>query len=568
MAKYKALFDGEELQLEPATDRFVSRASLSDLEKKRFTVGERLSPGSVTVLVKPSELKQAMNEARDLGAAAYRYMVTEMQRPLLTSDRLFVRFREPRSEQQVRAFARKYRARVIDNYDNNEYLLRLSYQVRDPHAVVKRMLGDALVAVAEPDLNHQIRTMKLTLPTTPDFAEQWHLHDALQSQVSTHCDEAWRMLGNYGSPEVIIGLTDGGVDTNHPAFNVPGQQSSVDQFFEMGYFRDDWIRTTQNPRFQVAELLQSPRHGTAMAALIGADINSGVGAGVAPGCRLLPVSFEIVDGKLLVATSRVRTAFRFLSNRADVISNSWGAGEEPRWGRCFRDEVTRLAETGGKRGKGVVFVWAAGNSNCPIALDLVTEKDIPIDNGRDGFGRRVPPKTTRMFRNEMTEIPGVLHVGAVASTGHRSHYSNYGPALRLCAPSDNYNLYGNNGVVPPSLPIRSAPSTSALQVAPGGTSTACAIVAGIAGLVISANPELTGPEVVSILQKTAKKNLVTTPYPKNDLPIEVSPVAPYDDGQFKSDPQNYPDGTWSPWFGYGAVDAGAAVAEALNRRKK
>ncbi|HEX6642640.1 MAG TPA: S8 family serine peptidase, partial [Thermoanaerobaculia bacterium] len=148
-------------------------------------------------------------------------------------------------------------------------------------------------------------------------------------------------------------------------------------------------------------------------------------------------------------------------------------------------------------------------------------------------------------------------VGAVASTGHRSHYSNYGSGLRLCAPSDNSHLYGFPDVVPESLSIRSSPSTSVFRIAPGGTSTAAAIVAGVAGLVISANPELTSQEVVSILQQTATKDLVTTPYdePRDDFrPIDQ-------DGTFKD--IDHPDGTWSPWFGFGAVNARAAVAKAL-----
>jgi subtilisin-like proprotein convertase family protein len=38
-------------------------------------------------------------------------------------------------------------------------------------------------------------------------------------------------------------------------------------------------------------------------------------------------------------------------------------------------------------------------------------------------------------------------------------------------------------------------------------------------------------------------------------------VAPFDNGDFQATPDS--DGTWSPWFGYGRVDAQAAVAEAL-----
>jgi subtilisin-like proprotein convertase family protein len=101
----------------------------------------------------------------------------------------------------------------------------------------------------------------------------------------------------------------------------------------------------------------------------------------------------------------------------------------------------------------------------------------------------------------------------------------------------------------------------------GGTSSATPLVAGIIGLVISANPELTALEVVSILKQTASKDLnfegyARTPsasYDRNPT-WDVSPIAPFDQGEFQA--SNDPDGTWSPWFGHGKVDAFAAVTAA------
>ena len=45
---------------------------------------------------------------------------------------------------------------------------------------------------------------------------------------------------------------------------------------------------------------------------------------------------------------------------------------------------------------------------------------------------------------------------------------------------------------------------------------------------------------------------------------DVSPIAPFDKGDFID--TGDPDGTWSPWFGHGRVDARAAVEEALRLR--
>lgn len=72
-----------------------------------------------------------------------------------------------------------------------------------------------------------------------------------------------------------------------------------------------------------------------------------------------------------------------------------------------------------------------------------------------------------------------------------------------------------------------------------GTSSACPHVAGVAALILSVNPNLTGQEVRDIIEKTAQK------------------VRP-DLYNYQSD-QSHPNGTWNNEMGYGLVDAYAAV---------
>jgi subtilisin family serine protease len=230
----------------------------------------------------------------------------------------------------------------------------------------------------------------------------------------------------------------------------------------------------------------------------------------------------------------------------------------------FCDEIRRLADQGGRRGNGVVVILAAGHSNCPIADEFRASVDVPVDSGRDNSGAFVGPRTARVFKNELVGLPSVVHVGAVASTARRSHYSNYGAGLSLSAPSDNRNLYSCGKA--PGLQLRCDPSNQ-----PGGTSASAAIVAGTAALVVSAYPALTARQVISILQSTATRDLDLTPYPRSQFPdcgtgdFDVSPVPPFDDGAFKD--VGRPDGTRSPWFGFGCVNGGRAVAEAALRRQ-
>ena len=109
-----------------------------------------------------------------------------------------------------------------------------------------------------------------------------------------------------------------------------------------------------------------------------------------------------------------------------------------------------------------------------------------------------------------------------------------------------------------------------LRMTFGGTSSATPLVAGVAALVLSANPNLSALEVISILKKTASKDLNMDPYPRTpaasfdpDTSWDVSPVAPFDSGAFQD--TGSVEGTWSPWFGHGRVDAHAAVQAALDK---
>jgi subtilisin-like proprotein convertase family protein len=193
--------------------------------------------------------------------------------------------------------------------------------------------------------------------------------------------------------------------------------------------------------------------------------------------------------------------------------------------------------------------------------------DVPYTNGRGTVGQWVGVETARIFRNDLVDIPGVMHVAALASTAQRSHYSNYGPGIGVCAPSSNVHLYRR--MVVPGLGITTTTgSATGVTASFGGTSSATPLVAGVAALVLSANSNLTALEVEAILKRTASKDLNLEGYPKTppasyDLnpTWDISPIPPFDSGAFTD--TDDPNGSWSPWFGHGRVDAPAAVSAAL-----
>jgi len=318
----------------------------------------------------------------------------------------------------------------------------------------------------------------------------------------------------------------------------------------------------------------SQNHGTSCAGVAAAELDGIHTVGVAPGCRLLPIKWESSGPFLLISDSKLRTVLNFINDKVDILSNSWGGRPHTRWSLLTINTIKQLASSGGRQGQGIIFLWAAGNQNCPI--HHTASIDVPYTRGFQrnpftGILEWVGVQTSQAFTHDLADQPGVLIVGAIASNAQRTHYSNYGTGLDLAAPSNNVHTYLRLTV--DGLDITTATGsdddlTPLVTDSFGGTSSATPLVAGIAALVISANPELSASDVISLLKRTASKDLDFTPYAKTPPAIfdptptwDVSPITPFDDGRFNDIGSS--DGTWSPWFGYGCVNAEAAVQEAL-----
>jgi hypothetical protein len=92
---------------------------------------------------------------------------------------------------------------------------------------------------------------------------------------------------------------------------------------------------------------------------------------------------------LFISDSKLLTALNFVANKVDVLSNSWGSTPTTLWPVQVINRITELAQTGGRRGRGIVFLWAAGNENCPISHQA--QIDVPFDSGWNEFGAASAP---------------------------------------------------------------------------------------------------------------------------------------------------------------------------------
>ncbi|MEM1425282.1 MAG: S-layer homology domain-containing protein, partial [Cyanobacteria bacterium P01_H01_bin.130] len=160
--------------------------------------------------------------------------------------------------------------------------------------------------------------------------------------------------------------------------------------------------------------------------------------------------------------------------------------------------------------------------------------------------------------------PDVIAVSASTSLARKAAYSNWGPNISVCAPSNNappgvWLAETGSILTPPEvrthLPGKGVFTADRLGSAGysrtdftgtfGGTSSACPAVAGVAALVLSANANLTASQVKQILEETADKIVDNNPDP-----------------QFGFRYGTYNSRGHSPWFGYGKVNAAAAVRRA------
>jgi subtilisin-like proprotein convertase family protein/subtilisin family serine protease len=566
-AKVYTYRGGKKLALKKRPDEFVVRQLPGELPVEGEVV--QVSSASTRIHCEPPNLDELMAEARETAVAHHAYETEETGQEFLITDRIIVTFKEPKSGVEVGEFAGKYALEIAAKYSETKYLFRLTTAtgMNPVKLVVKLTEQDADVARAEHDLNMRFRKA-VELPTDPNYLGQWHLHRHMERaefdpRSSAQCEGAWHLLEGFGAAEVVVGVTDDGCKLDHPDFDSPGK------FAGWGYFQGERLYRRGDAGADPARMYQSgANHGTSCAGVIAAEVDAEMTVGAAPGCRLLPIKWESSGPSLFISDSKLLSALDYVANRVDVLSSSWGSVPTSSWSMDVRERIAGLALTGGPRGKGVLFLWAAGNDNSPIhhqaSLNVPYTDGVAIHNGSYVW---VGVETARRFYNDLVEIPGVMHIAALASTAQRSHYSNYGTGIELCAPSNNVHAY--HRMVLDGLDITTTTGAAGgVSYGFGGTSSATPLVAGIAALVISANPQLSALDVASILRRTASKDLSMTGYPRtppasydSDTSWDVSPVAPFDRGDFTDTGAS--DGTWSPWFGYGKVDALEAVRAAL-----
>ena len=323
-----------------------------------------------------------------------------------------------------------------------------------------------------PDLALRRRAAAIAIPPSdPRYGGQWYL-----SRIEI--EKAWAL--STGDASIVVGVVDNGCDLTHPDL--------VDHLDE-GY---NAVDPTQSPTYTTQ--LKGNEHGTACAGIVAAVSDNGRDiAGVCPECRLRCV--RLLDAGPVPVSADI-DAFRFmLDNDVDVASNSWGfESAMPVPGPLKSAIETYMRD--GRGGLGAVVVFAAGNDDATIGDD------------------------------ELQAIPGIITVGAINNFDEAAPFSNRGASVDVTAPAGTLTLdiQGADGASPTD--------TTNLF---GGTSSSAPVVAGVAGLLLAAEPKLTREELVKAVVETARPAPFSTP----------------------------DDSGHDPLYGYGIIDPTAALSRVL-----
>jgi len=261
-------------------------------------------------------------------------------------------------------------------------------------------------------------------------------------------DRVWRDLKITGK-DVVVGLLDTGV-AKHAALD-----GKVLLSRDFASFYDDNTPNDGNG------------HGTHTAGTIGGREVDGKAIGVAPGVSFI-VGKIFNDGGLSTDSS-ILDGMQWITDPDGnpdtndfprVISNSWGALD---FEQSWWDAIALW------RALGIVPVFAAGNSG-PFPGTI----GIPA------------------------VFPNVLAIGASDESDEILRFSSRGPNLF------QGELISKPDIVAPGAAIVSASHLRERYVQMSGTSMAAPHVAGVAALMLEANPFLRPDDIISILEKTAR----------------------------------------------------------------
>ncbi len=317
------------------------------------------------------------------------------------------------------------------------------------------------VEYIEPNYTYKVIN---TSPKDKEFKKQWGLENDGKNSggifsrgvvgVDISAIQAWKTT--KGHKDVKIAIIDTGVDYNHEDLknNIMVNMSEKNGIAGVdddgnGYIDDVYGYDFANDD---ADPMDGHGHGTHCAGVIGAEHN-GIGiVGVMANVQILPIKF-LTDQGSGTLEGALRAIDYATQMGVHVMSNSWGGGGRS---EALFEAIQRAKDAG------ISFIAAAGNESNNNDTKATYPANYKLDN--------------------------VISVGAMDGKGKKASFSNYGKTTVH--------------VFAPGVKIFSTVSNNKYKKM-SGTSMACPHVAGVAGLLIASEPNLTYLEVKAKLMSTA-----------------------------------------------------------------
>lgn len=462
----------------------------------------------VTLNQGDNNLDEALDEVRskdDVELGTHVYFTEGSERPLVPTGEIYITFEEGVGEEEQKIVLEEYALELVERRDNSVIIVKVTPNSPNPIKVANYLQDISLVKIAEPDLDTMLDEYAFVAPNDDLVDHQWHLQNN-----GFVADVDYRLRKGADAKIVDAWQRLGSTGSNKITIAV------IDNGFDLSH--PDLKGKITKPFDlwnQSSNILQGDTrftHGTPCASVALAASNGQGMVGAAPQAQFMPIS-----GTSFSARSTEQMFDYCIDKGADIISCSWGTTDSNfRLNRIKEDAIARAASKG-RNGKGCVILFAVGNDD----LDFV---------------------------NFYAAHPDVIAVAASTSQDSYASYSNRGREVSICAPSNGdwpilaARAWWDEGLNWESGNFkywRDGRSRGKHYKHFGGTSSSTPLVAGICALILSANPDLTAKEVKDILQKTADK---------------IGSPSEYSNGH-------------SIKYGYGRVNAGRAVAEALRLKE-
>lgn len=406
------------------------------------------------------------------------------------------------------------------------------------------------------------------------FFEQWHLNSTGQKAFSRNAASIGHDI-NIGTLHyqgvtgkgIKVAVADTGLEINHADLrdNVLANRSW------------NYTRSNNNPTPTSTE----GDHGTAVAGLIAAKAFNGVGGrGVAPDASLL--GFNILenwtDSAWLETHGGSRTTDVLIVNQSYGMDSVAPMNFDSLENKAHEQHLAEITtELNNKRG--VLMLKAAGNSFEYIETEGYNYNSKRYTAFKTAYAHNpaTAPKLSASITGIEDEASSFYHtvvsaLNADASSPHAS-YSTVGASVWVAA------LGGEFGVNQPAMittdlmgcnrgySLDSLMSFNSNQYGNNpncnyisnfnGTSSAAPIASGVAALIFAANDKLSWRDVRHIMASTAKK-----------IDTDFSPVKIFNNGiEFIAEPgwlTNAAGYNFHNWYGFGMLDASAAVAMATD----